>query len=270
VVEYPEAMPVKPDPSAPSKERNAYKSAERRAVNSATEYEQDLEGAMVMRDLTPFLRGQSAMEQPGVSHEEKMDKVRSLTEYQYLLAHFVLERSGDDVYMRRFWKSAVTIAEKAGKSADNITRLKIGVLSTVATIKALDSLGYEPELAHPEQDAYDAIDVWTGEHKALQIKGAGSELEVYRTDQVDFPAVRLDGSGESVKLISTSSTERLEKDLAKFATKVDNVSAREGRPVEGLFIRIPYSRIDHATGEPSAALVEELRQYLQEPQEMAA
>jgi hypothetical protein len=270
VAEYPLAMPTKPEQTAPSKDRNAYKATERRVTRAAdAEFADDLEGAMVMRDLTPFLRAQSAMEQPGVSSAEKLEKVRSLTEYQYLLAHFILQRSDDEPYMRQFWKSATTLAEKAGKSEQDITRLRIGVLSTVATVKALDALGYQPELAHPDQDAYDAVDVWTSNHQALQVKGAGRELEVYRTDDVEYPAVRTDRAGQGVRMISAGSSERLEQDLAKFATKVDRISAREGRPVEGLFVRIPYGRINHATGQPDQVLLSELRQYL-EPTELAA
>ena len=169
--------------------------------------------------------------------------------------------------MRQFWESAQTLAEKAAKDADSIKRLRVGILSTVASMKALDALGYKPELAHPEQDAYDAIDMWTGDHQALQIKGSSGyhqQLEVYRTDTVEFPAVRLDHEGKPVKMISTGSAGRLERDLAKFATKVDDISVREGRDVEGLFIRIPYARINDATGQPSPDLLEELRLKLEQ------
>ncbi len=265
VTEIPLAMPTRPGSTAPSSERNAYKNIEEGVTKRVADiFDNDVEGAMVMRDLAPFLRGQSAMNQEGVEHKDKMAKVRGLSDYQYLLTHFVLERSDDEAYMRRFWQSAETLAKKDGKSEQNVTQLRVGILSTVATIKALELLGYEPELAHPAQDAYDAIDVWTGARKALQVKGAGDQLQVYRTEDVGFPAVRVKESGQPAKMISTGSTQRLEGDLYKFAAKVDQVSEREGRPVEGLLVVIPYSRINHATGEPSTHLIEELRFTLAE------
>ena len=42
---------------------------------------------------------------------------------------------------------------------------------TISVFKIFEALGFSPKLSHPKEDAFEAIDMWSGAGDAVQIKG---------------------------------------------------------------------------------------------------
>lgn len=90
--------------------------------------------------------------------KERQALIREQAEYNFLLTHLVGGMT-DRKSLRRFWDALGRMAQ-AQKKMGAFAIMRAGVLGQVATYKIFQRLGQHPELSHPSQDQYEAIDLW--------------------------------------------------------------------------------------------------------------
>lgn len=222
------------------------------------EYPDQLEGVDVLLEFPAYVDLQRQIQSlPRIarSHEEKEAKkeiFQSLTEYHFLISHFVEQNGDDKNFLEKFWG----IMEELGATQGNLRQVQImrsGVLSQVAALKIFEQLGQHPKLSHPDQDAFDAIDMWTDGDVAVQIKtGRNRDDELLLdADDVAFPGVQMNDADGSTRIVNTD----LMHDVARFHTKSSAYGDRIGKKVSGYYAVIPKQTYDHVTGNPSEEIV---------------
>ena len=119
------------------------------------------------------------------------------------------------------------------------------------------------KLSHPDEDAFNAIDLWTESGQALQIKGWNEKKPaIIKTDTIAFTAIQIDGGNK--KSVLFNSTEYVKSKNVLFRAKIKNYGNKIGKDISGYMLMIPYSKIDFNTGEPTPELIEFFRQKLKE------
>ena len=185
--------------------------------------------------------------------EQKLECFRELTEYQFLLTHLIGTHPEDREYLQSFWESAMDVS-RAGAHKSDLLRLRNGVLSQVATMHILDSLGMDTHISHPDIDAFHAIDIEADDGSLWQVKGSPSgDIEVLATSDIGPTNVRID-RGENTQHFSAYAFE----EMRYFSTKVADYEKITGKPAEGYLIVLPYKEFDIVTGKPSAFAISEV------------
>lgn len=229
-----------------------------------TEYPDQLEGVEAIFSLPQYFKEQETVN--GVKKSGYSEEIRplfqSLTEYRFLLADFVLHNGGDKLFLGRFWKVMEEIAKKNNKLGE-FHKLQRSTTSQVAVNKIFDKLGFKPRLSHPSEDAFKAIDMWSDSDTAIQVKGQpGNKVILMETDDVAFPGAEFkkeeqDGGEKTYHVNSYMS-----KMAQQFRSKLSKYGKLTNKQLKGLFIVIPYGKIDFITGEPSAELVQSVKERL--------
>jgi hypothetical protein len=219
-------------------------------------YPEELEGLSVILAMRNFFRKSKSFNEEGgpKNSEERMKVFRDFTEYQFLFTHFIVSNNQDKDFLEIFWKVAREIAEKE-KAIKELNMLQRGQLSQVASFRIAKLLGFNPRISHPDEDAFNAIDLWAESDVALQITGSEEETPQFiSSDYFPFPAIEIkDGLQKSRMLFSQKF---VENKASKFLAKVDKYARHTGRDIKGYMLVIPYSKIDFITGEPAPELVE--------------
>ena len=227
-------------------------------------YPNQLEGIETLFGIRNFLKKQQYLTKHGheTDYNKRTEIFKDLTEYQFLFTHFILLNSDDPEFMNIFWKTGFVIAEKMGAGKE-FTALRRCQVSQVAAYKIIDSIGKKPKLSHPDEDAFNAIDLWTESGQALQIKGWNEKKPaIIKTDTIAFPAIQIDGGNK--KSVLFNSTEYVKSKNVLFRAKIKNYGNKIGKDISGYMLMIPYSKIDFNTGEPTPELIEFFRQKLKE------
>ena len=172
------------------------------------------------------------------------------------LTAFILENGGDAEMCAEFWR---VLANSAPNDRRYVEALKRGVVSQVASHKLLESVGHTPELSTPEEDAFDAIDLW-GEgdeaREAVQVKASGDKFEIVEVETITPPCL-ITRDGEELNAYNTPDFES----IRRFAIKAERYAERKGQKVRAFFMIVPRSKFDADTGEPTADLVAEAQEY---------
>ncbi len=221
-------------------------------------YSNQLEGVESLFELAPFLLLSKKISNKEIDDREERKKAyEELTQYQFLLTHFISINSRDKDFLNIFWETARGIAEKTGCLKEfNIT--KRGIITQVATYKIFEELGENPKLSHPKEDAFRSIDLWTDENHAVQVKSSyEDEIKIVETDEITFPGVQIEENSR-IKQFSSNHFQEAQK----FKAKVKDYEKISNKKLDGYFIVIPYSKVDFITGEPSKELIEFVRDNL--------
>ncbi len=224
------------------------------------DYPDQLEAVEVMFGLQDFFAANAQLydARERGDRDEAKRLVQEITQFQFLISHFVELQSGDKEYLEKFWSTAERLAGHTG-NVRTMPALRRSVVSQVATYKAFAQIGGNPHWSHPKEDAFNAIDLWGADDEVVQVKGTrDGEMAVYETDTIGFPGVTLDENGQA----SHFSTQT-EKSLNQFRAKVNSYSRQIKRPLRGYMVQIPYSKIDFVTGEPAPEAVEMIRQHVE-------
>ncbi len=228
------------------------------AEQYSTLHPAELEGITILTQLPAAVQAERTLNAWDTLPVDRQTALRQLTEYHFLLIHYALENVNDPHYMHQFWEAAHLIAGRANKTA-SFEGWREGALAAVATMQAFRALGLDPRLSHPQEDAQSAIDIWAGTSRAIQVKKHNrASLNLINTDHVEYPAVEVD-QPDGTKVYSIRYPKN---DVGKFVQKIQRYSHQAGRSVAGYFVGIPYSMIDHDTGQPSPELIKQLEQKL--------
>jgi hypothetical protein len=243
------------------------------------EYPADAEALTALAELPGYFSAQRALdrlrdeghtglrftnEERRNREKKKKDLLIRLTQNQFLLTDIVVKFAQNHSYLDGFWKSTELLANF--KDAEGMLgRTKESVLAQASIYQLFTKLGKHPHLSHPNEDAFNAIDLWVDEgdrakKQAVQVKGAPKKKEfsvVPATETISFPGVALQ---ENEKQKHYNAYTQNEHD--KFCAKLDQYNKETHQAIEGYLIVIPRDRRDPTTGEPDAELVEEARERL--------
>lgn len=184
------------------------------------------------------------------------------TEDQFLLTHFMLVNGSNRGMLESFWRGLEYIADRH-QVVPELASMRSGVVSQVAVYRILEQLDELPLLSHPQEDAYDAIDVWAAGDVAVQVKGWNqSEPELIESDVMALPAVTVASGTSAPDRVYTPHDRLIEKSHV-FYTNVEKYARRTGRPVKGYVMVVPFSKMDSITGEPSEDVVAFFREKMQ-------
>lgn len=187
----------------------------------------------------------------------KMDWFRSLTQDHYLITDMLINVSDKNCIMS-FWTLLSSIAHKIGLDRE-FHRIKHGIVSQVAVYKLIKALGQNPHLSHPDEDAFDSLDMWIDNQVALQIKGGGDTnfpeiFEIEESDLLAFPSSSINLSGQTITIAS-----KYYQYSQQMLAKKHKFEERTGKKIRVLLITIPYSQIDPDSGEPSEQLIAQVK-----------
>jgi hypothetical protein len=212
--------------------------------------ERDLEESRRMEEM-----GYLSKEARKEEYRKRMRLVERLTEYQFLLTDLIV-RSKDREYLLRFWDSTEKLAA-IDHSQPEMGKMKDAVLSQAAIYLLFDELGKHPRLSHPKEDAFNAIDLWTDDHQAIQVKGApkSETFEVVpAADTIAFPGIAF-ADGQKTKHYNSYIT----AERQYLRAKLDHYAKATNQEIEGYLMVIPRNRRDQVTGQPDASIVEAAR-----------
>lgn len=136
-------------------------------------------------------------------------------------------------------------------------RFRKSALSQVAILKVLEALGKRPRVAHPQEDAFHAIDLWMDQESVIQIKGGSKKAAVIETDAISFPGIEVQGEDQTQHFNSF-----LSHHAQKFKTKISDYESVIGRKIKRFLVAIPYNKFDSVTGEPKEDFVEMIRKKI--------
>lgn len=222
-------------------------------------YPDQLEGVEILFGVGDFLKKQKNLDKETGRSRIDPERFKDLTEYQFLITHYIVQNQNDKEFLAKFWNVAEAVGKRTGTS-EQLNILRLGLLGQAAVYKILKSLGENPQLSHPREDAFSAIDLWAGSEKsAVQVK-LGKEVTepaVLKSDAVAFPAIQA-----KTKEKSRYYSSKYFQDSARFAMKIKKYGEMTGKNIEGYTLIVPRHKIDFITGEPAPELVEFFREKL--------
>ncbi len=212
------------------------------------DFPENLEIIELIFELGPSLFIQKNLEEHTHKFEFSRSTFRDLTEYQFLLTHFI--QNSDEDTLKKFWKIANIIAVRYGTGCQ-LDHWKRGALGQVGVIKILEELGFSPHLSHPDQDAFEKTDLWI-ENIRVQIKGNKdvSEPALVLSDETIFPGVKV-GELESEFYYNS----HFAHEAALFKATIEKINPK----AKGVMLIIPLKMINSITGEPTKELVDFFR-----------
>lgn len=224
------------------------------------EYPDQLEGVEALFGFKDVLNSDRKLREGEVLAEERGKIFEELTQYQFLVSHFIKENTENREFLELFWEALKEISKPDNLREYNIYRH--GILTQVATFKIFEKLGDHPVMSHPKEDAFKSIDMWVGED-AIQIKGdaKATKLEVVEVKDggvVAVPGVLVDSNNKSRYF-----TNEMFSKILKFKIKFEEYKKMLGKEsMKAYFVVIPFSMIDPVTGEPSDELVDEVKEKI--------
>lgn len=225
------------------------------------EYPDQMEAVEVIFGIKDFIEKSRNLnlKHKELTGKEKIDAYRDITEYQFLFTHFVIQNHNDRKFLELFWNIAEEIARKMGAERE-INMLRRAQVSQTAVYRIMEELGENPKLSHPDEDAFESVDLWESSEKAVQIKGWEEQVPaIFTSDEISFPAIRAD---QKMTSKFYSSAEYMGKKNTIFRAKIKEYGDRLGKHFEGYMLVVPYSKIDFVNGEPAPELVEFFREKL--------
>src|SRR3989339_203082 len=221
------------------------------------EFPEQIEGVEVLFGIIDFLKKQKAFDAnkargERMSEPERTNTFRDFTEYQFLFTHFIINAAGDRAFLEDFW----SVAEAMAKDVDclkEMQRLRRALVSQASVYHILREVGETPNLSHPREDAFNAIDLWANHTTAIQIKGWNEEEPaLFESDHLVFPSAQ---TGREGKQSLFTSLEYMRDKNYQFIGKVKQYGRVIKQNLTGYMMVVPYSKIDFVTGEPAQELV---------------
>ena len=199
-------------------------------------------------------------EEKRVEHKKRMRLVERLTEYQFLLTDLIVRFSKDESYLSNFWDSMESLATQ-DHSTGEMGKMKDAVLSQAAIFQLFEELGKHPHLSHPKEDAFNAIDLWTDGHQAIQVKGApkSESFEIVPANEtITFPGITVSDGARTKHYNSYISAER-----QYLKAKLDKYRESTHQNIEGFLVLIPRNQRNPITGAPNPEIVDAAKTIFQ-------
>ena len=232
-------------------------------------YPDQLEGVEIIFGFENSLNDQEIVNSYKKEHksfENIRDVFQSLTEYKFLLTHFVHSNRNDRAFLEKFWAVLEALAKKGGgKDLYQFLSLQRSTATQVATMRLFEEAGFNPHISHPAEDAFHAIDLWV-DAAAVQIKGDSKKeagISFFETGTVAFPGV---GVGRKARRKFKKQAARyhinsyLFYQAQKFHVKLSRYREFTQKDIRGYFLIVPEHKVDLITGEPTPDLIQLIKE----------
>lgn len=230
----------------------------------AREFPDQLEMAEAIADFPRYLDVRDQLDAHTKTGKERQQLIREQAEYHFLLTHMVSHVTDRKVLMR-FWDSLERMAKAQNKVREYLYG-RAGVLSQVATYKIFQKLGHHPELSHPTEDQYNAIDLWEDSGTPMQVKSGKNDQPVFiEVDRMGPTHVAIQGEIGQRRISS-----QVMRDVERFTTGLSKYEESTGQRVTGHLLVLPKSSYDKVSGEPTEEIVEFVRGHLPNVEKQAA
>lgn len=211
-----------------------------------------------MFEWLPFLKqSQEIKTVRDISRARRKEIFIELTQYQFLLTHFIKSNIENKNFLNNFWAVLERLAENSGFT-EKFHTIKKGILTQVATYKIFEYLNKHPQLSHPEQDAFESIDLLTESGDAIQIKSTGVEKPQFIEikNQVAVGGVEIK-TPQTNNLANISSRYHYQAQLAgeKMEDYLRRMNEKGHKEVKAFMLVIPIGMVDGTTGKPSTELI---------------
>jgi len=218
-------------------------------VRLAKEYPEELETLEAFFGIAALLALQKKIETDGrekfrtMDEKERRQFFMNLTEYRFLITHFIIENNDKPETLEKFWQFALGVAQVT-ETPQIFERLKRSTLAQVAGFKILEAIGKKPKLATPEDDALKAIDIRIVGEETIQIAGTVRGRKLREARKVAIPALKIEGDADQFFSTNMGENTDILADIGKLPRKA-----------KGYDMSIPYAEIDSITGKPSEGLI---------------
>lgn len=255
-----------PEPQTPNIEERLFRAFREndpeKIQNLKKEYEEkyknQTEGVDALFDLVPFFEAQKELREKKEERGDRVEKIKSCTEYQFLLTHLISQNTENRSFLGKFWSTAGSLATITGNQKA-FESLQNGILSQVATLKIFEALGKNPQLPHPDEDAFHSIDLWVSDEEVVQIKGTPYQTAgILETDTIGFPVIETQENGQR-EIYSSFYYDNLHA----FKAKISRYEEIIHHSLKAYFVVIPYDQFDSVTGEPSKKMIELVKENLE-------
>lgn len=230
-----------------------------------SEYPDQLEGIAVLFGLQDYFSNSKKLKELKGQKwgEEEKEVITNSTEFQFLLTHFISINEHNKEFLRTFWE----VLEKTAETGGNLKQLHImrqSILSQVSALKIFEALGAKPKLSHPREDAFEAIDMWSKNEDAIQIKSNKNITEpmMTETDTAFFPGVITEDDEERCRYNS-----KYFADNQRFGLNLKKYGKIIGKKLKGYLLVVPTAQFDFITGEPSEKIIEFVRDHINRKKE---
>lgn len=197
-----------------------------------------------------------------IEPEKLKEMMRDLTRWQFLVTH-LLSQNQDKSFAISFWSEIGTIHKLF--SDRPLRGRKKGIIGQVGVYKTLKKFGLQPQIAHPDEDAFEKMDL------SISLPTAEAAIQTKYTervkqplvikDDVDYPSVFLEKIDKET-YISHYDIEQ----MMRLCESCRKKSARTGKKIEALYLAIPEGSFDPDSGEPTEEFLKqiepEIKKYL--------
>ncbi len=225
------------------------------------EFNEDLEGVKVLFGFRKYALAEKRLLdfRQGQAEEISSTIYKELTEYEFTIVDYLIKIYKRPEEARNLW----SILEKMSKVYgihSRFEQFKRGVIGQVTVYKILEKLGRKPQLSSPEEDAYRAIDLWSYDDTAVQIKTSIHITEpviigISEAEEIAFPVVRVKDEQKNYEEFYNS---KFFQETRRFKTKLNKYAHKVHKNLKGYLIIVPIDEkyVDLDTGEPKPSLVE--------------
>lgn len=233
-------------------------------LTAIEKYSYDKKIADVLAKSVDFFENQKTLnslikQNKGNWNDEMREIVLKITEFRANICEiFEKKHLQNDEQCQDFWQIISDLAAASG-NVNQIENLKKSTLSQVAVFLGLKEIGLTPTQVDAEVDAFQMIDLRTG-NDVFQIKTGKKIPRIIIEPSNNIAANGVVFTKNGVNIINVDGekfTIKVEKYEESLARKNKNQPRQK---INGYVIAIPDDKYDFTTGKPSKELVEALRE----------
>lgn len=231
------------------------------------EYPDEAETIAAIFDIKSVLEAQRELEiareqKKRIEREKLKELMRNLTEWHFLVTH-LFTCIQDKSVAASFWTELSQISKIF--SDKSLRGIRKGIIGQVGVYKTLKKFGLQPKIAHPDEDAFEKMDLSVSSplaETAIQTKYTEKiQQPLVIKDDIDYPSVFLEKL-DSQTYLSHYDIEQ----MMRLRESCRKKSARIGKKIEALYLAIPEGSFDPDTGEPTEKFLKqiepEIKKYL--------
>lgn len=221
----------------------------------AQEFPDQLEIIQAIADLPRYLDVCTQLDIHAEKGKQRQKLIREKAEFHFLLTHLVCSIQ-DRKILAHVWNAMDRIAQAQKKTREYVYG-RAGILSQVATYKIFQQLGLHPELSHPSEDQYNAVDLWQ-ESSPVQVKsGKDDKPLLVKVDRLGPTHIAIQGEEGQQRIGNW-----VLQDIEHFTAGLQAYEKSTGQHVTGYLLELPKSSYDKVTGQPSEDIVQFVRKQL--------
>ncbi|MGC9048793.1 MAG: hypothetical protein ACP5IX_01045 [Patescibacteria group bacterium] len=189
-----------------------------------------------------------------IEREKLKEMMRNLTQWHFLLTNLLIQIK-DKSFASSFWSELGAIYKSF--SDRPIKGIRKGIVGQVGVYKTLEKFGLQPRIAHPDEDAFEKMDLWVSlptAEVAIQTKYTQKiEQPLIVKDDIDYPSVLIE-SLDKETYVSHYDIEQ----MIRLRESCRKKAKQTGKKIQSLYLSIPEGSFDPDTGEPTEEFLKQI------------